>query len=119
MLNKPNPTWSAENVNDWAAEVLNPQKVLLHCGTHSYVASDTPPRPNGCKNCWEAYWWFKIASTPPHLRAERLEQALRMVRNAVQAVEKGDWDFKLDEGYPEATVEKDGFDDVRGKYKKD
>ena len=90
MLNKPNPTWSAQNVNDWAGEVLNKEKVLLHCGDHNYVASDTPPPPRGCVNCWKAYWWFKIASTPPHLRQERLEQAMKMVRDANQAVEGGE-----------------------------
>jgi hypothetical protein len=117
-LNKPNPTWSAQNVNDWAGEVLNPQKVLLHCGVHSYVGSDTPPPPRGCKNCWEAYWWYKIASTPPHLRQERLEQAMKMVRDANQAVEAGKFDFLVDDRYPTATVEKDGFDDETGEYRR-
>jgi hypothetical protein len=117
-LNKPNPTWSAQNVEDWAGEVLNPQKVLLHCGVHNYIASDTPPPPRGCKNCWEAYWWFKIASTPPHLRQERLEQAFKMVRDANQAIETGTWDFQVAEGYPEAKIEKDGFDDNTGEYRR-
>lgn len=118
QLNKPNPTWSAANVEQWAGEVLNTQKVLLHCGVHKYIASDIPPLPRGCKNCWEAYWWFKIASPPPHLRRERLEQAFKMVMDANQAVEQGDWDFQVDLGYPEAKIEKDGFDDETGEYRK-
>ena len=110
--------WSVPEREAWAAEVLDTKKVLLHCGVHKYVASDTPPPPVGCKNCWEAYWWYKIASTPPHLRLKRLEEAMKMVRDANQAIEEGNWDFKLDEGYAKATIEKDGLDDETGEYRR-
>lgn len=109
--------WSGAEREKWAAEVLDPKKVLLHCGKHNYIGADTPPKPRGCKNCWEAYWWFKIASTPPHLRRQRLEEAMKMVRDAAQAVEAGTWDFKVDEGYAEAKIEKDGLDDETGEYR--
>lgn len=117
-FSKPNPLGMSDaQMEAYCANVMDPQKAILHCGRHGYIGSDTPPKPNGCKNCWEVYWWFKIASTPAHLRQERLEQAFRTVYDAVRSVEKGTWDFKVDETYPEAKITKDGFDDETGKYK--
>lgn len=110
--------WSVAEKEAWAGEVFDDKKVLLHCGLHSYVGSDTPPKPRGCKECWQAYWWFKIARTPPHLRAQRIEEAIKMVRDANQAIEQGTWDFHVDERYPHATIEKNGFDDVTRDYRK-
>lgn len=110
--------WDQAQLETWASEVLDTKKVLLHCGIHSYVGSDTPPQPLGCKNCWEAYWWFKIASTPPHLRMERLEKAMKMVRDANQAVEAGNFDFAVDPTYPQADIVKDGWDEGTCDYRK-
>ena len=94
-----NPTrkklWSDAEVDALMLEVLDKSKILLHCPKHTYVASDTPPAPIGCKHCWEAYWWYKIASTPPHLRQERLEQAYAMVSDAVVQMERGEFDIQL------------------------
>lgn len=115
---KPVLGMSDAQMEKYCAEVMDPQKVQLHCGVHSYVGSDIPPKPRGCKNCWEAYWWFKIASTPPHLRQQRIDEAYKMIRDANQAVENGDFDFVVDESYPEATILKDGWDDITRDYRK-
>ena len=87
------------------AEVMSKDRVLLMCEKHQYVASETPPEPRGCKDCAQAYWWHKIASTPPHLRMERLTEALRVVRAAVESFEKGEFDFIVNE-HPEILIEK-------------
>lgn len=95
-------------------EVMDPNKVLLTCKRHMYVGCEKPPEPKGCKNCWEAYWWFMIASTPPHLRQERLEQAYRAVYDAVKMAERGEFDFEP-LARPVITTEKDAYEN--GVYK--
>lgn len=77
------------------AESFDRTKVLLHCEPHRYVGSSTPPASKGCKNCWEAWYWYMLATTPPHLRQERLEQLEAAVHYAVEAVEAGTWDLQL------------------------
>lgn len=89
-------------------EVFDKQKVILHCGEHLYVGSNIPPPPRGCKSCWEAYYWHMIATTPPHLRRQRVEEALSAVRHGVESYEKGQWDFEpLDRAVIETTHEND------------
>ncbi len=79
------------------SEVMDKNRVLLACKRHSYVASETPPKPTGCVDCAKAYWWHKIASTPPHLRRERVEEAIRVIRAAVESYERGEFDFEVSE----------------------
>lgn len=86
-------------------EVMDKNRVILSCEKHSYLASDIPPKPIGCKDCWQAYWWHQIASTPPHLRRARLEAALSMMKEAVRLAEKGEFDFVVNER-PEILTEK-------------
>lgn len=86
--------YSDQEMKDILRDVLDPNKVILHCGIHSYVGSETPPPPIGCNNCWEAYWWHKICSTPPHLRKQRLEEAYRATYDAVKMYERGEFDFE-------------------------
>ncbi len=105
-LYKGKTDYSAAETRAFLAEVMDNKRVLLSCEKHSYVASETPPEPRGCKDCAQAYWWHKIASTPPHLRAERLQEALRVVRAAVESFEKGEFDFIVDE-HPIISIEKD------------
>ena len=87
------------------SEVMSKDRILLMCEKHQYVASETPPEPQGCKDCWQAYWWQKIASTPPHLRRERLDEAFRMLTEANRLAEKGEFDFIVNE-HPEILIEK-------------
>lgn len=75
-------------------DIMDTKKVQLVCGIHNYMASEKPPEPHGCKNCWEAWWWHKIATTPAAERVERLESAMAMVRHANEAYERGEFDFE-------------------------
>lgn len=102
-----NPTtrYSDQELKDILKDVLDESKVQLVCGKHNYLASETPPPPIGCRQCWEAYWWHKIASTPPHLRRQRLEEAYRATYDAVKMFERGEWDFEPFE-HPEITIER-------------
>ena len=103
----PRKQFSERERTDILRDVLDPSKILLTCGKHAYVAGEKPPEPRGCRMCWQAYWVHKIATTPPHLREERLEQAFRAVYDAVKMHERGEFDF---EAFPNAGIEvqKDG-----------
>lgn len=87
-------------------DALDPSRLQLVCGRHQYVAKEMPPESQGCKECWQAWWMHKIATTPPHLREQRLQEAERMVRNAVQMYEAGEYDFSPYD-HPEIKIEKD------------
>jgi hypothetical protein len=96
-------------------EVLDKNRVHLVCSQYPngkphelYMGSATPPPPRGCANCWKAYWWYMIASTPPHLREARLAAAEKAVRDAVQWAEAGNFDF-VPFDRPEITIEKDAI----------
>ena len=86
--------YSDREREDILRDVLDPAKTQVVCGKHQYIGSETPPTPNGCQMCWQAYWIHKIASTPPHLRRERLEEAYRAVYDAVKMYERGEFDFE-------------------------
>lgn len=85
-------------------EAMDPIKIQLVCGKHQYTAKELPPTSKGCKECWQAWWMHKIATTPPHLREQRLQEAESMLRNAVQMLEAGQFDF---EPYDHAQVQID------------
>lgn len=76
------------------SEVFDKTKVVLLCGKHFYVGSNLPPKPIGCQDCWKAYYWYMIATTPPDLREERINAALHTVRRAVSDYEHGKFDFE-------------------------
>jgi hypothetical protein len=86
--------YSAHERERILSEALDSDKIQLICGRHHYVASETPPDSTGCKMCWQAWYMHKIATTPPHLRLQRLEEMERMVYDAVKSVEKGEWDYE-------------------------
>jgi hypothetical protein len=77
------------------ADVMDTNRVQLVCGTHNYIAQEKPPTSTGCKQCWQAWWTHKIATTPAHLREERLEAATVMLRHANEAYERGEFDLSL------------------------
>lgn len=107
--------WSEVEKALLAGELLDPTKVHLICGLHQYLGSATPPFPNGCVDCWKAYWWYQVATTPPHLRDELLELAYKGVYDSVKAHERGEFDFRPFAS-PEITIEKDAMDDATGIY---
>ena len=120
---KKGPTWTEQQVAALLAELEGSEKVQLVCSAFpngiphpQYVGSNTPPPPRGCKNCWQAYYWHMVATTPPHLREEMLAKAEQAVANTVQAYEEGSWDFvPLD--HPVVELETDAFDDITRAYK--
>lgn len=89
-----------------AEDPLDKNRVLLSCKRHRYVASSTPPQPLHCKECWEAYFWYMIASTPPHLREERLHQLETAVRHACEEEDRGEFTFEPFD-HPEFKIERD------------
>ena len=104
-------SWTTQEVEKVLGEVLDKNKIQLICELHHYLGSSTPPQPIGCKHCWEAYYWHMIASTPPHLRAERLDQLSKSVQDACRMADRGEFDFEPF-ARPEITVQKDGWDDA-------
>jgi hypothetical protein len=107
--------WSEVEKSLLAGELLDPTKVHLICGEHKYIASKTPPFPNGCINCWKAYWWFQVATSPPHLREQLLDLAYKAVYDSVKAHERGEFDF-TPFTHPEVTIERDALDDDTNVY---
>jgi hypothetical protein len=103
---------------------LKSGKLFLTCGKHKYVAYKKskggviPPKPNGCKECWQAYYYTVHCLTAPHLRYEALHELEEVINHVVEYVEKGKFDFKPDIN-PTITYEKDGFIDETGEYKPD
>ena len=109
-------TWNEQQVEKILGEVMDKDKTLLSCQKHRYIASNTPPMPVGCKDCWLAYYWYMIATTPPHLREERLGQLERALTDAVAMAERGEFDFEP-MAHPEIVTEKDAFDEKSRTYK--
>lgn len=103
-------SYTPRQAEDLLSEVMDKEKLTLFCGKHTYIASSIPPTAQGCKSCWECYYWYMIASTPPHLRAERLNQIEEMVAHAVEVVEKHEFDVKLYDR-PVIHTEKNAIDD--------
>ena len=90
------------------SDVMDPTKVQVVCKAHMYIGKEAPPNARGCKDCWQAWWTYKIATTPAHLRQERLDSAYVMLRHANEAFERGEFDFEpLDRAIIEQTKEKD------------
>ena len=112
--------WSKEDIERLLSEVMDAKSITLVCSQFpdgrkhpAYAASNEPPPPRGCKNCWQAYWMYSVATTPPHLRAELLEKAYKGVYDAVKAVERGQFDFQPYDR-PRIQFEKDALDDETG-----
>jgi len=76
------------------ADVMDPSKVQIVCKKHMYIGKEQPPASTGCKDCWQAWWMHKIATTPAHLRRQRVEEAYEMLRHANESYERGEFDFE-------------------------
>lgn len=101
------PKFSEHELGRLLAE-RDSERVLLKCSKHDYTASKIPPKTSGCKFCWEAYYVFDIASTPPHLRQERLDELEAVIRHTAEYAKTGKFgkDFELYEpGDPRFQVE--------------
>lgn len=91
-------------------------KIHLTCPAHHYVAGKLPPQTKGCPNCWKAYYWFDYATTPPHMRYERLQELESVIHHVVEFAEKGKFDFEP-ETNPTRRIYKDAVDDETGQEK--
>ena len=112
--------WSKADIEKLLSEVLDAKSIQLICSQFPdgrkhkpYLASNTPPEPRGCVNCWQAYWMYSVATTPPHLRAELLEKAYRGIYDAVKSVERGEFDFQP-LARPGIVIEHDAYDEATG-----
>jgi hypothetical protein len=90
----PDKRYTQKEREDILRDVLDPHKTQVVCAVHNYVGKELPPSTEGCKKCWTAWYWFIIATTPPHLRKERLEAMYRAVYDGVKAHERGEFDFE-------------------------
>jgi len=108
---------------------IRSEKFIPTCGKHGYVASRKkngkiriiPPEPNGCKDCWFAYYLTDHALTPPEKRQERLDELEEVIHHTVEFAQKGKFsDMELYEpGDPRFVIEHalDAADDDTGEDK--
>lgn len=88
------------------AEALDPHKISIFCGVHQYYG---PSKTNkkiapfkGCSRCWLVYYIHDMATTPPHLREQRLAELEEVIHHATELADKGQFDF---EPYRHAKIE--------------
>lgn len=79
-------------------QALDPNKISAYCGEHSYhgpskTNRDIKPFKN-CARCWFVFYLHDMASTPPHLRAERLAELEEVIHHATELADKGKFDFE-------------------------
>jgi hypothetical protein len=84
-----------EQFGKWLEELMTDEKTALYCKKHSYASCKIPPNAVGCKDCWQAFYFYMIARTPPHLRAEKIELLIEVVKKAVELEESGKFDLEL------------------------
>jgi hypothetical protein len=89
----------------------------IYCAEHQFfpgkptfgLKNDNQPAL-GCKSCSMARLMYDFATTPPHLRAERVAQLESLVPKLVKEVERlGKIDFEFYE-HPQIQIENDGQD---------
>lgn len=116
-----NPTINksiAKNKLDRILDELKSGSVYLTCSKHLYVARRggphadggiLPPQPNGCKDCWKAYFIAQHCLVDPDLRYENLLELEEVIHKCVELQNKGQWDFVPQR--PEIKIHKDAADD--------
>ena len=77
---------------DTVLDELDSRKLLLTCGQHKYYGK-VPPI-NGCTDCWKVYYLETLAKAPPSQRGALLAGLEKTIRDAVQLVEQGKFDFR-------------------------
>jgi hypothetical protein len=98
-------------------EHFDPRRVMVGCEAHQYygpisnkigvgAVKNLGEKHLSCTQCWMTYWVHDLASVPPSQRAERMEEAMEVVRNLNQMVEQGKWDYRALKR-PEIIIEKD------------
>lgn len=95
-----------QEMEKYAAEVLDPDKVQLQCGEHGYKPGTTTGMPRAsCPNCWMAFYVYSFARISPDKREEFMESLERGVVDACAQEDKGKMDF-IPSRKQEITIEK-------------
>lgn len=83
------------------AEAMDPKKVTLTCGTHSYAYGGKLPPNFKCKKCIFTMFLGLIANTPPDKRQDQVEMLEEVVHKMVEAKDQGQYAdfFKRPEVY--------------------
>lgn len=79
------------------AEAFDDKRVTFWCARHNYMGP-IKGKPEikpflGCANCWKIFFISEMATTPPSEREKKLSEIEEVLRNVVQLVEQGKWDF--------------------------
>lgn len=91
----------------WIAELNNLDgTVLLKCDVHNFF----PGHPNseakmGCPDCAYAELFHQVATTPPHKRAELVDQMERAIHHLCEDLDRGET-FQIFD-HPEISYERD------------
>lgn len=89
---------------DFLSEALDSKKVQIYCKLHNYFgpSKTAEVKPNkGCAQCWMVFYFYDIATAPPHTRAQRLDELTEVVHKAVELAQSGKWDINID---PHANI---------------
>lgn len=91
-------TMTPKERDSYLLEALDPRKISIFCGLHDYhgpskTNKEIKPFKN-CSRCWFVFYLHDIASTPPHLRAERLSELEEVINHATELADKGKFDFE-------------------------
>lgn len=92
--------------NQYLAEIFDEKRVNLWCSKHNYLGP-VKGRPevkpaSRCADCWKIWFIHELATTPADQRAKKLDEIEEVLRDMVQMVEAGTWDF---EPYEHAKIE--------------
>lgn len=84
---------------EFLAEAMDSQKVQLYCGLHNYYGQ-SKSNPNvkpakGCAKCWMIFYFHDIASAPPHMRKQRLDELEEVIHKATELAASGKWDIEI------------------------
>lgn len=89
---------SEQEKNQYLSEAMDSQKVQLYCKEHMYFgpSREQSIRPTkGCTQCWMVFYFKDIASAPPHMRAQRLDELEEVLHKAVELAQSGRWDINI------------------------
>ncbi len=65
-----------------------------YCEIHNWYYTGLPPLTHGCKECWMTFLFTQQAMLPKERKAENLDNLEEVMHHVVEAVERGEWDFK-------------------------
>ena len=86
------------------SEAMDPQKITLTCGTHSY-AYGGKLKPNfKCKKCMFTMFIGLIANTPPDQRKEMMDMLEAEVHSMIEMSKSGDAKLQDFFKHPEVYV---------------